>query len=181
MTKKISVDVLNPKDIGQAIQEIESYKVWVQTKTKELLERLSLIGIQEASIRFSGAQYDGTNDVRLRTEDLSNGDDCIYAIYTEGEAVCFIEFGAGVYYNSAQYPLQKPTGIVGIGEYGKGKGKQPTWGYYGDNPGSNGWVVQSSKGSVVITHGNPAAMPMYYASSEMKQQITAIAKEVFNS
>lgn len=181
MTKQISVDVLNPKDINQAIQEIKAYKSWVSKKTKEMIERLSLIGLQEASVRFSGAQYDGTNDVHLRTEDLSDDETYKFVVYAEGEAVCFIEFGAGVYYNSAEYPLEKPVGVVGIGEYGKKKGSHPSWAYYGDNPGSNGWVIETKKGSVVITHGNPAAMPMYYASSEMKQQITAIAKEVFSS
>lgn len=179
MSKKISFDVFNTNEIRQAIQEVENYKAFVQKKTRELSDRLSLIGVQEASIRFTGAIYDGTNDVHLRTEETSDGENYIFTIYAEGQAVCFIEFGAGVYYNSAGYPLQKPAGVVGIGEYGKGKGKQNTWAYYGENPGSNGVLYQSAKGSVVITHGNPAAMPMYYAGSEMKQKILSIAKEVF--
>ena len=178
MSRKIVVE-LSKEAIDKAIRELNDYKKWVNRKTKELLEQLSLIGIQEASIRFSGAQYDGTNDTQLKTEESFDGTNYVYTIIAAGQAVCFIEFGAGVYYNSAGYPLAKPPGVVGIGEYGKGKGKQNAWAYYGENPGSNGVLRESAKGSVVITHGNPAAMPMYYAGSEMKQKILSIAKEVF--
>lgn len=178
MSRKIVVE-LSKDAIDKAIKELNDYKKWVNRKTKELLEQLSLIGIQEASIRFSGAQYDGTNDTQLKTEESFDGTNYVYTIIAAGQAVCFIEFGAGVYYNSAGYPLQKPAGVVGIGEYGEKKGTQNTWAYYGENPGSNGVLRESAKGSVVITHGNPAAMPMYYAGSEMKQKILSIAKEVF--
>ena len=182
MSKTVKFNLGNVAEIKRAAAEIRAYSYWVQNKTREIAEQLSLIGIKEASIRFVNAMYDGTNDVHLSTEESADGDNFIFTIIAEGQVVCFIEFGAGVYHNTAAYPLPKPEGVVGIGEYGNGKGKQNYWAYYGDNPGSNGWVVQGSKGrSVVITHGNPAAMPMYYASSEMRQRILAIAKEVFSS
>jgi len=180
MSTRVVIE-LSESGIKDAIRKLEEYKKQLNEKTRKLLEQLSLIGINEASIRFTGAQYDGINDVRLSTQESSEGTSYVYTILAEGEAVCFIEFGAGVYYNSAAYPLSKPQGVVGIGEYGQGKGKQQWWGFYGDQPGSNGWVVETKKGPVVITHGNPAAMPMYYASSEMKQRLLSIAKEVFNS
>lgn len=181
MPKKISVDIGSVTDIKRAIQEIKAYQVWADRRTREIADRLHLIGIHEASIRFSGAQYDGANDVKLSSEEKVEDGRYIFTINADGQAVCFIEFGAGVYYNSGQYPGEKPEGVVGIGEYGKGKGNQNYWAYYGE-PGSNGWVVSGKKGrEVVITHGNPAAMPMYYASSEMQQQVLSIAKEVFGS
>lgn len=181
MPRTISFDVCNTHDIKVAIAEIKLYQKWVEKKTKQIAEELSLVGINEASIRFANAQYDGVNDIQVRTEESANGDSYIFTIIAEGQAVCFIEFGAGVYHNSTPYPLEKPEGVVGIGEYGKGKGKQNYWGYYGE-PGSNGWVVTGKRGTpVVITHGNPAAMPMYYGSSEMRQKILSIAKEVFGS
>lgn len=181
MPKKIEFDILSPNEIKKAIGEVQAYKKWVQEKTRAISERLSLIGIQEASVRFSGAMYDGTNDVHVRTDEVSDGDNYTFIIYAEGQAVCFIEFGAGVYYNSAAYPLPKPEGIVGIGEYGSGKGKQSAWAYYGEDPGSNGKIYYSAAGTVVITHGNPAAMPLYYTAEEMRTQLYAIAREVFES
>lgn len=180
MPKKIEFDILSPSQIKQAIEEVQSYKKWVLQKSRAISERLSLIGIQEASIRFANAMYDGTNDVHVMTEESSSGDTYTFTIIAEGQAVCFIEFGAGVYYNSAAYPLPKPEGVVGIGEYGSGKGKQTTWAYYGE-PGSNGVTYNSARGQVVLTHGNPAAMPLYYSAAQMKRQILSIAREVFGN
>ena len=51
--KKISL-TLNDKSIGAAIKELQRYKEWVEVKTKELCERLSVIGANEASVRFVG-------------------------------------------------------------------------------------------------------------------------------
>ena len=63
----------------------------------------------------------------------------------------------------------RPDGIVGIGEYGQGKGKQKSWGYYDDT------------GELVVTHGNPATLAMWYATQEMEREVIRIAKEVFGS
>lgn len=180
MPKEIAIE-LSQKSIERAIKELNDYKKWVNAKTEELAKQLSLIGIQEASFRFTGAPYDGVNDVYVSTISKAEGEYYVYTIVAKGQAVCFIEFGAGVYHNTAAYPLPKPEGVVEIGEYGKGKGKQSYWGFYGENPGTNGWLVQSKKGPVVITRGNPASMPMYYASAEMKKKVLAIAREVFSS
>lgn len=164
MSKTISFK-LNAKSIDKAIAEIKEYKAWMNRKTGELARRLATIGAMTASIRFTGAYYqDGNKDVSISVEPTEKG--C--KIVASGEDVCFIEFGAGVYYNGSEpYPEPRPPGVVGIGEYGHGKGKQDTWGYYDDN------------GELVITHGTPAAMPMYHASQEMERQLLRIAREVF--
>lgn len=92
-----------------------------------------------------------------------------YAVYAQGEQVAFIEFGAGVYYNGAEsYLLPRPSEVAGIGEFGQGKGKQNTWGYYSEN------------GNLQLTHGNPPANAMYYAAEDVRRQLEAIAKEVFS-
>ena len=49
----------------------------------------SVVG--EASVRFTTAMYDGTNDVQVRVDPIDGG----YAIVAKGEVVCFIEFGTG--------------------------------------------------------------------------------------
>ena len=65
------------------------------------------------------------------------------------------------------------------GTYGKGRGKQSSWGYYGE-PGSNGLVKEKPNGTtVVITHGNPANMPMYETVKELEGRVYTLAKEVF--
>ena len=166
MSKTIIQCKLDTKDIARAIKELKAYKQEFLRKEKQLLEGLASIGVKEASVRFTTAMYDGTNDVSVSLETSKNG----YAIVAKGQAVAFIEFGAGVYHNTGEpYPNPRPEGIVGIGEYGKGKGKQKAWGYKNEND------------EVVITRGNPAAMPMWYASEEMKNSILRVAKEVFGT
>ena len=155
---------LDSASIGKALKEVRSYRMWVQKKSEELTRRLAEVGLNEARVRFSGAMYDGTNDVAVTAKATSNG----YVITAAGNAVCFIEFGAGVYYNGAEpYPKPRPAGVSPIGGYGQGKGKQNTWGFY-------------EGGDVVLTHGNHAAMPMYHASRTMQQSVTRIAREVFS-
>ena len=159
--KVIEVDLGN---IDKAIRELEKYKRELLVKEKRLLDGLASIGIREASVRFTTAMYDGVNDVSVRLNKSNNG----YVIEAKGQAVAFIEFGAGVYHNTSEpYPNPRPAGIVGIGEYGQGKGKRRAWGYKDEN------------GDLVITRGNPAAMPMWYASEEIKSSVLRIAREVF--
>lgn len=172
MSKKVIKFGLSSESIGRAIKELEQFKRDFTKKTERFVEELAIIGFHEASVRFTTAMYDGINDSDVRLDEIPNG----YAIVAEGKAVAFIEFGAGVYHNSSEpYPNPRPEGIVGIGEFGDGKGKRKAWFYKGE-PGTNG---ELQKNGVVKTHGNPAAMPMWYASSEIKNSILKLAKEVF--
>ena len=155
---------LSADSIDNAIAELKSYRDSVKVKMDKLVMRLGEIGVREASVRFTTAMYDGVNDSSVTLEPIAEG----YCIKAEGNAVAFIEFGAGVYHNTGEpYPNPRPDGIVGIGEYGKGYGKRPAWGF------------RDESGELVITHGNPAAMPMWYASEEMRSKILKIAREVF--
>lgn len=163
MPKVIKMN-LSAKSIDQAMKELKAFRNSLESKKEQLLEELANIGVREASVRFTTAMYDGVNDSSVTLETITNG----YRIVAEGKAVAFIEFGAGVYHNPGEpYPNPRPSGIVGIGEYGKGHGKRQAWGFKDDG------------GELVITHGNPAAMPMWYASEEMRSKILKIAREVF--
>lgn len=162
---KVIKFTLSSASIQNAIKSVEAFRDSLERKTNEMLEKLSYIGAKEASIRFTRAIYDaGVNDSTVSTETIDGG----YCIKAEGKAVAFIEFGAGVCHNSGEpYPNPRPSGIVGIGEYGEGHGKQNTWGFTDES------------GQLHITHGNPAAMPMWHASEEMRKEITRLFMEVF--
>ena len=155
---------LSSKSIKNAIKELKAFRKSLDVKKDKLLEELANIGVKEASVRFTTAMYDGMNDSHVTLETVPDG----YCIVAEGKAVAFIEFGAGVYHNPGEpYPNPRSEGIVGIGEYGKGYGKRQAWGF------------RNESGELVITHGTPAAMPMWYASEEMRSKIQKIAQEVF--
>lgn len=164
MRETVITTSLSEREINNAIQLLQNYKREFLEREKRLVEGLAEIGLKEASVRFTTAMYDGTNDVSVHLDETNHG----YAIVADGKAVAFIEFGAGVYHNGSEpYPNPRPGGIVGIGEYGEGHGKQKAWGYLDENQ------------ELVITRGNPAAMPMWYASEEIKNSVLKVVREVY--
>jgi len=155
---------LSTSGIDSAIAELEAYKNKIKRNLEDLIEHLAYVGAKEAAQRFGRSEYDGENDVQVSAKKTAKG----YDVYAKGEAVAFIEFGAGVYYNGTEpYPQERPAGIVGIGQYGKGFGKRNMWGYI------------NKAGDLVLTRGTPSAMPMYHASQEMQKEIKTVARSVF--
>lgn len=171
--KKIKVP-LSVDGVNKLLKAVEDYKKWLENRTQILLDRLVTEGLGMSSAKFTKAIYDGTNDVSVSVETRGQN---VRAVVAVGQSVLFIEFGTGV-----TYPDTHPeAGELGMnrGEYGKGHGKQTSWGYYGE-PGTNGKLQETAKGEgVVITHGNPANMPMYETVKELEQRLGEIARVVF--
>ena len=166
---------LSQRGIDTLLREIESYTVWLKERSQVLLDRLAQAGFEVASARFAKAAYDGTNDASVSLETRSEG---VRAVVAVGASVLFIEFGTGVTYPD-NHPQAAELGMK-RGEYGQGHGKQSSWGYYGD-PGTNGVIKMKKDGStVVITHGNPANMPMYETVKELEAMLADLVKEVFS-
>ena len=160
---KIVVNPLDDKSVDNALKELKRYKKWVQEKEALLRQRLAQLGESTASIKFSQAVYDGTNDVSVRVEDNGNK----ATIYAEGSAVLFIEFGSGAKYGNG-HPEAGKFGY-GPGTYSEGPSGKGHW----EDP--NGWYYAHGKRS----WGNPPAMAMLNARDTMVEQLTAIAREVF--
>lgn len=107
-------------------------------------------------------------DVQVNIED--DGD--VTLVIASGEEAVFIEFGAGVYYNGAAGTSPHPKGEENgfrIGEYGKGQGKRNVWALPG-----------STHDYPILTHGTPAAMPMYHGVQEVLTIIADLAREAFS-
>ena len=174
--------------IQKAIRAINQSKITLKDKMKIVVERLAEEGFAIARYAFQTALYAGENDVVVN-EPVWRDDNTI-VITAEGNAVAFIEFGSGKFYED--YPTDIPgeatdpsaLGVVPHGEYGKKKGASPPWTYVGE-PGNVGMVIheKSDGKSVVKTLGNPPARAMYQASIQIadKQRAIEIAKEVFGN
>ena len=161
--------------LDKAIEFIENYKTQFDGKVKLFIERLGKIGVDTAQAKFSTAQYDGKNDVKV-LEPYWEQDKLI--VKAVGNATLFIEFGSGVHY-TAQHELADKMGMR-RGEYGKGRGKKDEWAFYGES-GTNGRVVRSNdKGDLILTHGNPPARAMYEAAKQIRLKILEAARSVFN-
>ena len=162
MAKTIKIE-LSDSSLNSAIKELNRYKRWVLEKEEELRIRLATIGATVASIQFSRAIYNGTNDVTVRVDDTGS----VAVIYAEGESVAFIEFGSG-----AKYGYGHPeVGEFGPGTYSESEelGGKGHW----DNP--KGWYFGSGQHSF----GNPPAMAMVSARDAIVESVTSIAREVF--
>ena len=163
--------------VERLINKLRTYQKSLEEKQHRLLEGLVKLGIDVASVKFQTAQYDGENDVIVNRQPEWVGDNKLFLTAT-GNAVTFIEFGAGIHY-AEQHPNAAAFGAI-RGAYGQGKGSRDSWGYYG-TPGTNGRVIkENDKGTVVLTHGNPPARAMYDSVKEMRNQIANIAREVFS-
>ena len=173
---------LDPKSISRAIREVKDYAQEVEEKTKRLREMVAERIAWSASNGFRtaitgdivGMLFEGKvyktepppNDVTVTV--THNGD--VSIVFAEGQQAVFIEYGAGVYNNGAAGTSPHPWGAqfgYFIGSYGKGHGKRKVWGYVDDARG------------VVLTHGTPAAMPLFRGMTEAINVIDDLAREVF--
>lgn len=164
------------RGIDSVIRRINGTGGGITEKTKQLIEKLAKIGLNVASVKFSEAQYDGTNDVEVSVE--WDGDNhCI--IHADGNAVAFIEFGTGVHYTES-HPDANRFGAI-RGGFGYGLGKFDKWRYRGD-PGTHGDLQDDPTlphFGWVVTYGNPPARAMYDAGKEIRNKIEETVKEVF--
>jgi hypothetical protein len=154
---------LTDASIKQAIKDIRDYKLWVEQKEIELRKRLAELGADVAEIRFTGAKYDGDNDVTVRVD--TSGSTAV--IYAEGTAVLFIEFGSGAKFGYG-HPMANQLGY-GPSTWSEGPEGAGHW----DNP--DGWYYKHGKKS----EGNPPAQAMLSARDEIIANIPRIAREVF--
>lgn len=171
MKRKISIS-LSQGSIQNAIKEIESYKRQFIDRNELFVRRLAELGIPVIDQNIVAAQGDSDKNHNTYIKINSFGNYSEAKLVVEGSDLLFIEFGAGIHYNSSAgtspHPKGKEFGYT-IGSYGKGQGSKDFWFYYADT------------GETVMSHGTEATMPVYRASQEIIQNIRRIAREVFGS
>ena len=153
----VDVNIFDYASVSRAQRRLDEYFADLIEKANTVCERLATIGAVRASLDFSRAIYNGTNDVEVTVEPIDNG----YAIRARGNAVLFIEFGSGASYG---YGHPEPEGY--------GPGTYPGKGHW-DDP--NGWWYGNHEHS----YGNPPAAAMYHAQQDVLREVQRIADEVF--
>lgn len=172
MNKQLIRIELSEESIASAQKEIAKYSEWLKNKKEMLLKRLAEIGADKAKVLYQSVAplYDSsTGSPEWSISVVKKSGENAYAIQANGKDVCFIEFGAGVTYGNS-YKGTRPAGIVGIGEYGLGFGK------------NNVWYFLSKDGTEEVrTRGNRASSGLWQASEDIRINIEKIAKEVFGA
>ena len=175
MGKKVISFSLDTKDINRAIKELDKYKQDFQKKVNLFREKVAEKIADLSQSGFNSSRVDdwllgGTRQANVSVSVSDNGN--MTLVIASGEDAVWVEFGAGIYHNTAvgdsPNPYGKDTGLT-IGSYGV-HGGQNVWGFY-ETPGD--------PTTLQLTHGTEATMPMYNAVQTVVPQIVTIAREVF--
>lgn len=172
MAKKVIKCGLSQRSIQNAVSEIRKYREELSDKNRLFVQKLCELGIPVIDQNIAAAQGDSDKNHNTYIKINSFGSYAQAQLIVEGVDLLFIEFGAGIHYNSSAGSSPHPKGQefgYTIGSYGKGKGANDYWFYYADT------------GESVKSRGTEATMPVYKASVEIIQNIRRIAKEVFGS
>lgn len=156
--------VVTVDNIGTLTNALDDIQLELEQKLDTLVNRLAEIGAEQANDGFSGAEYDGNGGASARPV-TGNGNTS--TVLAEGDAVLFIEFGAG---NLKGWGHPEPMGY-GPGTYNPNypTKENPNW----SNP--NGWYYAHGQKS----YGNPPTAAMYNARKYLEQNLAAIAGEIF--
>ena len=177
---KISVD-LSVKGIEKLKRYLLDYKSDLNSKLKIFVNEVAKLGIPVIETKIAEANYTYDEDNIQSGSDtthktyinlVSSGDYAEATLIVEGEEILFIEFGAGVSYNTPKGTSPHELGSQYkflIGTYGKGYGARQIWGYYDDG------------GELVLTRGTKATMPMWEAKKVIRnsENVISIARKVF--
>lgn len=169
---KVKINALSMTSVYDALFDLEKFRKKLDKLATELPKALAAYGMVGASTRFEAGTYNillsgswSTPNIWVSAEPIENG----WRIVANGKEVCFVEFGAGVYYNggNSSYLGRRPKGIVGIGKFGKGHGKQDVW-------------VFTEGNDTIFTQGTPANNALYYTGQEIRRRIEEEARRILN-
>ena len=178
--KTIRVSLSNSKSITDAIAELEKYRDSLTRKNEVFIKRLAEIGVTAAENRLATGEGDTDRNARFSmlfrtTEGIVEGQIIISSTPKVDELGRKFyphlawEFGAGIYYNNGN---ANPK----ASEFGMGVGTFPRQEHALDDY----WWYRDDDGTLHLSKGTQATMPMYNASKEIIQQIETIAREVFS-
>lgn len=169
LTIKIELD---PDSVDKALAEIKTYKASLYDKLKTLIARLVQEGVDVAKVQVAASQGDST-DAYVDYLFNPTGDIIKATIWVQGQDAVFIEFGAGIAYNTGvQHPYASEFGF-GPGTY---PSKHPP--NKAINPGR--WVYgHNDDGTPLWSIGTEATMPMFYAANAIRNNLIQAAVEEF--
>jgi len=173
MSKVIKVK-LDTNSIQSAINELEEYQDDLNRKLYRFIDALIQEGVTVANAWLGATQGDST-DAEIGYGINDEGDIIYATISLEGPDALFIEFGAGIAYNTgAQHPYAGEFGY-GIGTY---PSKHPP--NKAINPGR--WVYgHDYDGDPLWSIGTQATMPIYHAAENMRNNAIKKALDIFRS
>ena len=167
---KVELDI---SSIDKAISELETYKEKLNSKLKSLIDELVQGGVTVANVAVSSTRGDSTPGTISYNLDAENN--IVSAtIDFSGQDVLFIEFGAGIAYNTGeQHPKAAELGY-GVGTY---PSEHPP--NRAINPGFWYYRKEDDPDRPYRSIGTEASMPLYKAAENIRNNLIMKAIEEF--
>ena len=171
MGKTYTVNILSTNSIQRLIRNLEKYRDGLFDKANLLAKTLAEKGVQIAGAQIVDldAVFTGELLKSVRMEEQINN---VFAIVTDSDHACFVEFGTGQKGMDSPYPYPLPEGVSWDYAVGKTIRQNPVTGNYY-------WFYPGLDGKWHYTEGMPARPFMYNTSLELQKIIVDVAKEVF--
>lgn len=165
---------LDTNSLQKAIDELEEYQDELTSKLYRFMDVLIQDGITVANAWLGSTLGDST-DAEIGYGINQDGDILFATVSLEGPDALFIEFGAGIAYNTGtQHPYAGAFGY-GVGTY---PSKHPP--NKAINPGR--WVYgHEEDGTPIWSIGTQASMPIYHAAETIRNNAIKRAIEIFRS
>ena len=177
MSKRKNIKItLSEDSINRAIREIENYKNSLRGKIETLTRELAKIGVNSVNATMMSVSPADRGEFDVDFVFDPSGRDVFGAVIVlSGDQILFIEFSAGITFGTESGAHPKPPNNPNYGnDYGVGT-------YPGQTHARDpvGWWYVDKWGQAQHTYGVRAYAPMYNADIEMRNQIRAIAREIF--
>lgn len=165
---KIKLNLNKSGSFDEAIKELKAYQQKLDSQIEELVRILANDGVVVAKSWLGATQGDSTRAV-VGLEIDSAGDIKRAMITLSGRDALFVEFGAGIYYNSTDPPHAAEFGY-GVGTYPNQK-----------NAFKNGWYYIDETGYKAYSHGTEGTYPLYHAADNIRNTAIMKALSIFRS
>ncbi len=179
MSKAIELE-LGTKGINEAIKELKKYKLWIIRRNRSIVYHLMQVGWEVVQSSIKSAQTDDGYMSKQVARQFELPNTNFRGSVVEGHMrasspnIMFLEFGAGIHYNTPVGTSPHPKSA----EYAGKIGVDTTIGSYSDS--GNGYSLgqyDSWHYNGREVHGTEAAMPMYNAWKYMQSKFVSIARE----
>lgn len=166
---------LSEQGIRDIQRQLEEYKKTFNNRTQLFIERLAMEGVNIARAKITSLDAIFTGEllqsIRREPREITTSS-AKFAIITDSEHACFVEFGTGQRGMDTPYPYPLPNGVSWNYATGSTIKKNPITGHYY-------WFYPGQDGKWHYTEGMPARPFMYETSLELSRIIDRVSKEVF--
>ena len=170
---------LSVSSIRKAIEQIRDYRESLDEKCKEIVEKLSALGVETAKSYVVSLNAVFESDLLNSVHDEVRKVDEGYgmAVVADSEHAIFVEFGTGNLNGGEPYIGDLPQGY----KYGGGsKYTTLTRPFKGHSVGSYGWFYFKN-GEFWFCEGMESRPFMFNTSEDLRREIDKIVKEVFEN